>query len=688
MGYPRTDYDEQDWVGFDKAYDPSDDNEILAGNKINGELGRHFDKPLKFENSNTWNESEIPNSTTPINESYPDRSREIQLNNDYNTASYGSFEACSLELGTGVTLKINPSNNINIQTKIDVTAAGSSLIIEDQGALVMVRDCYYTPAQGLGCGTDLVNLGASSTMNATKTTVALSGPYDYVYLSSPLSANTANPKLNQIFNFGSGTGPLFNPNRFYLFQNDKFCDIYKRYSGIVGDTDGYDDNYDDYDPSDTVIEQNAFTLPGRGYATWPPAPATAGNYNYNITFTGEMNNGLVEVPVYKNNSASGRNSNLVGNPFPSAIDLDKFFAVNANLIESIAYIWTRVTTPDDPSSTYQGPNGLNYTAANFSVYTTNMSLNTENNAAFAGGSILASGQSFFVRTYKDFTSFSNPAVPAQIIAQNAPVTTHPLEEIITAGKVQFRNFMRTTAANITFSKNATARNTATAGDKLWVNLTDSNNFTAQLGIYFKLTGTAVYSSREDAVTIAGRKYNFYTQSTPEDLLIDVQDAFDITKVIPLGITNLTGHNQTFTISIPKKGGVFNSQEIYLEDTLLGTFYNLTTSNYTFATGESIIEGRFNLRFTNTISNFSSKIIDNQVLVKVVNNEVMVQSFDKKIQSVYVSDIYTPASSGVVVGKNEKINAKEVSINVLDKYRLLNVKVVLEDGSIVSKKILR
>ena len=125
----------------------------------------------------------------------------------------------------------------------------------------MVRDCYYTPTEGLGCGTELVNLGGDGIMEATKQTVAINGPYDYVYLSSPLSNNTANPKLNQIFTFGSGTG-MFNPTRFYLFQNHKFCDIYKRFSTIVGDVDGYDDNYDDYDPSDTALEQNALMIPG------------------------------------------------------------------------------------------------------------------------------------------------------------------------------------------------------------------------------------------------------------------------------------------------------------------------------------------------------------------------------------------------------------------------------------------
>ena len=695
MGFPRVEYDEQDWVGFDKAYDPSDDNEVLtAGNKINGELGRHWSDILAWKFTNTWNDS------SP-DESNPDRSRTIVLNSDYCTGinplstpipcnvGYGSFEACSLNIQALQTLTITPSTYVGVQTKVDIDPNFAQLIVQDQGALVMVRDCYYTPTEGLGCGTDLVNLGANSTMNATKTTVALSGDYDYVYWSSPLSTNIANPKLNQIFNFGSGTGPVFNPNRFYLFQNNKFCDIYKRFLGIVGNTDGYDDNYDDYDPSDTPAEQSAYTIPGRGYATWPPAPATAGNYNYNITFTGEMNNGLIEVPVYKNNSASGRNSNLVGNPFPSAIDLAKFFTTNASIIEPIAYIWTRVTTPDDPNSTYQGPNGLNYTAANFSVYTTNMSLNTENNPVFLGGSsILSSGQSFFVRTYKmDTSGFSNPIIPAQVIAQNAPVTTHPLEEIITAGNVQFRNFMRTTTPNITFSKMATARSAVNTGNKIWVNLTDTNNYTAQLGICFKPTGTAGYSPREDAATIAGRKYNFYTQSTTEDLLIDVQDDFDTAKIIPLGITNLTGQNQTFTISIPKKEGVFVTQNVYLFDNITNRYYNLSNSNYTFQTTDAVIENRFSLCFAQNNPNLAKQILENEdIKVFVANDTLKVVSVQHKIKSVEVYDIYSSNNSGLVVNKRNDVNDNETSLPLRPEVQFINVRIILENGTIINKKI--
>ena len=251
----------------------------------------------------------------------------------------------------------------------------------------------------------------------------------------------------------------------------------------------------------------------------------------------------------------------------------------------------------------------------------NTALNTENNPAFAGGSTISKGQSFFVRTYKNFTGFTNPSVPAENRAVNAPSTTHPLEQIIVADSLVFRNKMRTTAPNTTFSKITTE----TLEDKLWLNLTDSTNYSVQLGIYFKPTGNAQFVQGEDVTTIHGRKYDFYTQATTEDLIIDVQNEFDIDKVIPLGILNISDYPaQIFTISIPKKGGVFNTQTVYLEDTLLGVIHNLSLSNYSFSSTAVVTEERFKLLFSDDLSTFTNKkaILENEILLKVATTLYM------------------------------------------------------------------
>lgn len=678
MGFPRTDaFDERDWVEFSSA-------EVgVQGNTKNSDLGRHFSETMTWDGS-VWDDFG--------NSSFPDRSRYEIINGPYNTstASTGSFEACGILVNAPLTL--SASMYAKIQIHVDVVAPGV-LTVENNGSLVMVRDCYYNNV----CGTDLINLNSATGMSLTRQTVNLTGPYDYVYWSSPLSTLSTNPVAGQIFNFGSGTGPVFDKGRFYSFENQNYCDIYRKYNVAQPlETDGYDDNLNDYLPfthTSNANAENQHLIPGRGYNTWPPAPVTPGNYNYTIEFEGEMNNGIVTVPLFKNNSEKGKNSNLVGNPYPSAIDLNILFSANSEIIEPIAYIWSRIS--DDPNQGIPGPQGYNYTAANFTVYTNDFNLNDQNNSDFAGDNIISSGQSFFVRPFKNFDGFTNDSVAPLTVPVNINPATHPYEQIISAGNLVFNNSMRTTEPNDTFSRYAgqnqrVSKNLENATtDKLWVSLTDANNFTVQLGVGFKATASAAYVPGEDFSTISGRKYNFFTQSTPEDLMIDIQDAFTIDKVIPLGITNINSEeNQLFTISIPKKVGVFESQEVYVYDSLLNTYHNLSNSGYTFTSLNNVIEGRFSLCFTNNNSNLAKHFEANQVDVISKNDKVVVKSIGKNIQAVYVFDIYTPNGNGMEVAKNEGLHDTEHSIIVSEKYKLLNVKIILEDGSVISKKILR
>lgn len=665
---PTPIYNQEHWVYFK-------DTEVANSISLtNAELGRHFDKPLIWEVTNTWNEFDIPNSSPAINESYPDRSRFVSFTNDYctgiNTTScltgYGSFEACGILLTTGIILTINPSTYIKVFTSIDATAAGSNLIVENQGSLIMVYDCYNG-----NCGIDLIDLGTMATMQADKQTVGINGPYDYVYWSSPLSTAITNPTINQVFTFGSTTG-LFNPNRFYLFENSLFYDEAATYGNNGSGTDGYDDDFNDYNPLNTLAEQTAQFIPGRGYATWPPINDTDG---YAISFSGEMNNGEVTVAVYRNNSVNGGNPNLVGNPYPSAIDLDILFAENSTLIEPLAFVWGRAII-DDPNNTNTGPNQLNYQEDNYQIYNPTMIIDPvfNGNIPFNSEGILASCQSFFVRTKDPVGGYT--------------VTNTGLIE--QAGDLVFKNKMRTTAANTTFARLNNAKNTVllteTHNDKLWVNLTDNEGYTAQLGLAFLQNATTDYLIGEDVKTVNGRKYNFYTKSTNEDLIIDVQDAFNENKVIPLGITNTSENAQMmFTISIPKKEGVFNTQNVYLHDALLNIYHNLTNGAYTFTTNSAIIDNRFNLVFTTNPITFTKQVDTNEVIVFIDQNTVKIISSKKNITSVEVFDIYTANTSGMLIGKSGKVNEKEVTIPV-GEVLFINVKIRLEDGTLITKKI--
>ena len=219
---PTPVYNQEHWVYFTTA-------EVGNSSSLtNAELGRHYDKVLIWMFTNTWNEQDIIDPifpALPFNESLPDRSRSIYLISNYNTSTYGSFEACSVKINSFKTLTINPNTYVKVFVGIDATETGAKLIVEDKGSLVMVYDCYNST-----CGINLIQTGSTSPMLATKTTVGLNSPYDYVYLSSPLAVHPLSNTAGQLLAANSNHG-AFNPNRFYLFENKNFCNIVNTYDG-------------------------------------------------------------------------------------------------------------------------------------------------------------------------------------------------------------------------------------------------------------------------------------------------------------------------------------------------------------------------------------------------------------------------------------------------------------------------
>lgn len=102
-----------------------------------------------------------------------------------------------------------------------------------------------------------------------------------------------------------------------------------------------------------------------------------------------MNNGEVFVPIYNNNSSTGQNPNLVGNPYPSPIDLNILFNVSFDVIEPIALIWGRAVS--NPEVIYPGPDAYNYSEDNYLIYNPTMIIdpNFATNNSFNSEGVLA-----------------------------------------------------------------------------------------------------------------------------------------------------------------------------------------------------------------------------------------------------------------------------------------------------------
>lgn len=160
--------------------------------------------------------------------------------------------------------------------------------------------------------------------------------------------------------------------------------------------------------------------------------------------------------------------------------------------------------------------------------------------------------------------------------------------------------MRSTKPNTTFARTGTFKNEeansfSSNEGKLWLNLNDNQGYSVQQGIAFLENKNNEFVPDEDIRVVNGRKYNFYSKISNENVVINLQNVFDETKVIPLEITNISENVvQTFTISMPKKEGVFNEQTVYLYDALLNVVHNLSATSYELTTSGIVTENRFYL----------------------------------------------------------------------------------------------
>lgn len=121
---------------------------------------------------------------------------------------------------------------------------------------------------------------------------------------------------------------------------------------------------------------------GRGYYI-------TGNATDNRTFSGTVNNGDITTTIYATNTTStdwnGTNWNLIGNPYPSAIDKVSFWTENAGIVTDGLYFWGSTDTLYDQCTDFTVWNPLGRAAST-----------CNSNSSNTAKASIPSGQGFWV----------------------------------------------------------------------------------------------------------------------------------------------------------------------------------------------------------------------------------------------------------------------------------------------------
>ena len=519
-------------------------------------------------------------------------------------------EGCSCKVNSGAAVVFTSGKTLKISNEIKILGPTGSLTFENNASLVQINEPVTN------------NPNSGSIIYKRKTTSVLNS--DYTYWSSPVIGQ----KLNISLSYASGM----------FFSYDDFA------------------TPEDWKPETATTVM----LIGKGYIIRGSQSISASSIS-DAAFTGIPNNGTTTIAI----GATGT-SNLLGNPYPSAINADLFLAANSTLVEGTIYLWTHKTAIQSAGTITNGTAGSGayaYTSDDYASYNTTGGVGTGNLVKGVEQTVnkptgkIAAGQAFFTTSKATGTS------------------------------VTFNNAMRVAGNNSQFFKTKTPNKKTTntvEKNRVWLNLSNTQGAFKQTLIGYVTDATNDYDSLFDGESFDGNEFvDFYSLNQDRNLVIQGRALpFDETDEVPLGFKSTIDGD--FTINIDQVDGSLTNQAVFIEDKLTNTVTDLKSGNYTFNTVAGTFNDRFVLRYTNkSLGSTSFDTQANKVLVSNINKQIKINSFTETIDKVTIYDLL-----GRQIYQKNKVNNNEFLISDLVLgHQTLIVKTSLQNGNTVTDKII-
>ncbi|MGB6093281.1 MAG: hypothetical protein WBF83_05940 [Moheibacter sp.] len=369
--------------------------------------------------------------------------------------------------------------------------------------------------------------------------------------------------------------------------------------------------------------------PGSGTATVP-------GKMMGVPFNGPLNYTL---------NTSGNKFNLLGNPYPSNLDIKALYDNNNTKIGSTFYFW------DNTGNTLHEQEGSGYNGDHYAKYNAG-----SNTGTAAQCTVYGTGCN-------------------KVPDRNVKTGTGFMIEAIT-GTLNFTNAYRTTAGSIDFfGKPAGFDNQY---NRYWLTLTSPSGIQTMMAVVYFDGGTDEFSA--DDTEGSGGSNGLYSILDTKKLNIQGRAPFRIEDQVPLGYKSFEAG--TYIIEVYNSDGIFAaSQNIYLIDKLLNKTVKITDKPYKFLTRA----GQFNDRFVivyrpgNIIGTAAE--ISNQILFAKIDNQIVITSTIDKITEVELFNLNSRS-----VYKKSDVNSNELRIDALNfNHQIVVVTVKTETGEFVTRK---
>ena len=559
----------------------------------------------------------------------------VKISNNITTST--THNTLGLIIDAGNTLTVSESNAIS-----------NSWYLELNGSIDLLNDSQLIQTSE----SDLVTSANGKILRRQE---GASNAFWYNYWSSPVgftgttvfsnnnaatnNANNTGYNLNMIKD-GTGAAIPFTSN--YTGNNTISTSWLYTYKNGVGYAD-----WSKITPSTTIAAGVGYTQKGTG--------SSGAEQQY--IFEGKPNNGTILInAIDKGGSGSvpsvSQTSYLLGNPYPSALDIDKFIDDNASVISGSIQLWQQWSGSSHYLNEYNGGYAIVNKLGSVRAYQfqgTNGETNGSQDGTLSASKYLPVGQGFVVEIVADGTlEFNND--------QRLFIKEADANGTFNNGSVFFK-------ANSNKSKTATSVSTnKDVGEnefmkfRLQLNAVSGPQTKRELLLGFSKKTTDGVDYGYDAENKNINNNDIHLHVDGKEMNIAAYSPITYDKEIPLSFKS-SGSNG-FTLQLTHLENIDESQDIFLKDNLLGIYHNLRNEEpYTF-TSEM---GEFNTRF--------------QIV------------FQSQQEALGIEEESTESNFIYYIGPEHKIYAKKMASTV-EKFSVLNMKgqVVYELSNIPTEQL--
>ena len=593
----------------------------------------------------TWNGSSWSSG-------FPDLSTSVIIDGSFNTGAGGlqnSFSACNLRVNDGSEMTVDNTTFLEIQNDISVNG---KLVIAPSGSVIQIDD---------GGQVDGAVLTDKSHIVVEKETATINAWYEYTYWSSPVIGELVGNALS-----------LSPPDRRFTFNAGNFQDSTmetNNNNATVPGQDGIDDDGNVWQ----IADADDVMMPGVGYAATLSKVTFAGSQQYKHTFEGAFNNGTILAAVERNDAETAdENQNFIGNPYPSAIDVDLFFDENrhsvsnpSGTLEGVVYLWSHHTPP---SRTTNGNEPINFSQSDYAVI--------NGSGQVAGGDMLTpnrripSGQAFFVL-------FSDNHAGA-------------------IGNVRFTNPMRVRGDgdNSQFFRSSPSAKKRPTSERLWINLSSDNGVFNQICLAYLDGATegydGIYYDAERTITSRTSSVLYSKVKDRDDLRLSIQGrnhaSLNTEESVELGFYSSIEVPTQFQLSLEGvTGTIIEEFPVVLKDKLLGTVHDLSKESYKFRSERGEFKDRFEIVFNSeTLSEEIGNVMDSKLeIFELHDGHIRFSISQYKISTI---EIYDLLGRKIIEhrghSENEIVDLSSMSLTAYI------AKIWLDDGQLIVKRAIK